>query len=213
MLRFFLGLTLAQLVIAVLVNFSPLSNPLEHALLIGFVILLMSIVIMLWFSTVAKHLADKRIAVLKEQFASEREKINVSAERAQKKLLKSTQKEIESERRRQSTRANLKIGGTIALAAGFGVVMLMSQFFTLGLLSLTTAGGAIGGYLARSRKDQLEGPEYKMIEGVEVVDEQPRKLADQSATDSVSTETTVSVEPESIDSNGSVDSKNQTDTS
>ena len=91
--------------------------------------------------------------------------------------------------------------------------MLMSQFFTLGLLSLTTAGGAIGGYLARSRKDQLEGPEYKMIEGVEVVDEQPRKLADQSATDSVSTETTVSIEPESIDSNGSVDSKNQTDTS
>jgi len=89
MLRFFIGLTLAQLVIAALVYFSPLSNLLEQALLIGFIILLISLVTTLWFGTVAKHMADKRIAVLKEQFASEREKINVSAERAQKKLLKS----------------------------------------------------------------------------------------------------------------------------
>ncbi len=201
MLRFFIGLTLAQLVIAALVYFSPLSNLLEQALLIGFIILLISLVTTLWFGTVAKHMADKRIAVLKEQFASEREKINVSAERAQKKLLKSTQKEIESERRRQSTRANLKIGGTIALAAGFGVVMLMSQFFTLGLLSLTTAGGAIGGYLARTRKEQLDGPEYKMIEGVEVVDEQPKQLTDQTVADA----TIVTVDAD--------DSKNPTDKS
>jgi len=203
MLRFFFGLTLAQLVIAVLVYFGPLSNPLELALLIGFVILLISIVTTLWFNTVAKLLADKRIAVLKEQFANEREKINVSAERAQKKLLKSTQKEIESERRRQSTRANLKIGGTIALAAGFGVVMLMSQFFTLGLLSLTTAGGAIGGYLARTRREQLDSPDYKMIEGVEVVDEQPKTLTDQSTADATDTseaideKSVVSIDPES----------------
>jgi len=180
MLRFFLGLTLAQLVVAVLVHFSPLTNLVEQALLIGFIILLLSTVVTLWFNTVAKHLADKRIALLKEQFASEREKINVSAERAQKKLLKKTQKEIESERRKQNTRANLKIGGTIAVAAGFGVIMLMSQFFTLGLLSLTTAGGAIGGYLAKSRRDQLEGPGYKMIEGVEVTDETPKQLTDQN---------------------------------
>lgn len=180
MLRFFFGLLLAQLVIAALVHFVPVANLLEKALLVGFVILLMATVITLWFNTVAKHMADKRIASLKEQFASEREKINVSAERAQKKLLKKTQKEIESERRKQSTRANLKIGGTIAVAAGFGVVMLMSQFFTLGLLSLTTAGGAIGGYLARSRKDQLPAPEYKMIEGVEVVTDDQKQLTDQN---------------------------------
>lgn len=176
MLRFFLGLSLVQLVIAVLVQFSPLSSSLEKALLTAFVIILMSTVVTLWFNTIARHQADKRIAVLKERFASEREKLNVNAEKEQKKLLKKTQKEIETERRKQSTRANLKIGGTIAVAAGFGVIMLMSQFFTLGLLSLTTAGGAIGGYLARSRKDQLDGPEYKMLEGVEVIDEKQKRL-------------------------------------
>ena len=37
MLRFFVGLVLAQLVIAALVYFSPLSTPLEQVLLISFV--------------------------------------------------------------------------------------------------------------------------------------------------------------------------------
>jgi len=180
MLRFFIGLTLAQLLIALLVFLSPLTNPLENALLVLFVILLLASVITLWFNTVSRHLADQRIATLKEKFASEKEKINVSAERAQKKLLKKTQKEIDSERRKQSTRANLKIGGAVAVAAGFGVVMLMSQFFTLGLLALTTTGGAIGGYLARTRREQLPAPEYKMLEGVEVVDNESQLLTDDS---------------------------------
>jgi len=180
MLRFFIGLTLAQLLIALLVFLSPLTNPLENALLVLFVILLLASVITLWFNTVSRHLADQRIATLKEKFASEKEKINVSAERAQKKLLKKTQKEIDSERRKQSTRANLKIGGVVAVAAGFGVVMLMSQFFTLGLLALTitTTGGAIGGYLARTRREQLPAPEYKLLEGVEVVDDESKLLTD-----------------------------------
>ncbi len=185
MLRFFLGLTLAQLVIALLVHFSPVSSPLEKAMLVGFVILLLASVTTLWFSTVSRHLGDQRIATLKEQFANEREKINVSAEKAQSKLIKKTQKEIEAQRRKQNTRANFKVGATIAAAAGFGVFMLASQFFTLGLLTLTTAGGAMGGYLARHRREQLAAPEYKMLEGVEVsdVNTSPELLADQTVID------------------------------
>ena len=186
MLRFFIGLTLAQLSIVLLVLFVPVATTLEKSLLVLFVIFLQTTVITLWFSTVTRHIGDQRIADLKEQFANEREKINVSAERAQKRLLKKTQKEIESERRKLSTRANLKIGGAFAVAAGFGVVMLLSQFFTLGLLTLTTAGGALGGYLARSRKEPLltGEPEVKMIEGVEVIDNENTdvpSLPDQSA--------------------------------
>ena len=188
MLRFFLGLLLAQLIIAVLVHFSPVTSLLEKSMLVLFIILLLATVITLWFGTISRHLADQRIANLKQQFASEREKFNISAERAQKKLIKKTQKEIESERRKQSTRANLKVGGAVAVAAGFGVVMLLSQFFTLGLLTLTTVGGAAGGYLARSRREQLPAPEYKMIEGVEVINEEdgPELLTDQSTIEETS---------------------------
>lgn len=193
MFRFFIGLTLAQLSIVLLVQFIPVTTTLEKTLLVLFVILLQAIVITLWFSTVARHIGDQRIADLKEQFANEREKINVSAERAQNRLLKKTQKEIESERRKLNTRANLKIGGAFTVAAGFGVVMLLSQFFTLGLLTLTTAGGALGGYLARSRKDPLlpGTPEVKMIEGVEVIEAEDKdapSLTNQS-TDSTSVNT------------------------
>ena len=51
-------------------------------------------------------------------------------------------------------------------------MMLLTQFVTLGLLTLTTAGGAVGGYLVRARREQeaLEGPDYKLIEA-EVVDD------------------------------------------
>ncbi len=170
MLRYFTGLVLVQIAIAAFVTLNPLSNPLENMLLTGFIIVLLSTVATLWFNTITKHQIDKHIAAHREQFATEREEIKLSAEREQKKLLKKTHKEIEAERRKQRNRANLKIGGTIAIAGGFGVIMLMSQFFTLGLLSLTTAGGAVGGYLARSRRDQLAGPEYKMLENVEVID-------------------------------------------
>ena len=58
-------------------------------------------------------------------------------------------------------------------------MMLLTQFVTLGLLTLTTAGGAVGGYLVRSRKEQeaLDAPEYKLIEA-EIIEE-----ADETSTD------------------------------
>jgi len=64
--------------------------------------------------------------------------------------------------------------------------MLFSQMVTLGLLTLTTAGGAVGGYLARARRDTAALPEhdYKLIESIEeepareVTDAAPPPLAD-----------------------------------
>ena len=62
MLRFFCGLLLVQIIIAVLVQINPLPNSLEKTLMTGVVILLMSTVVTLWFNTVVTHLTDKRIA-------------------------------------------------------------------------------------------------------------------------------------------------------
>ena len=173
MLRFFLGLTLAQIAIAALVFFYPGNTGLEKLTALAFMIILLSTVISLWFSTVARQLADKRVSALKEKFTAEREKINKTAERAKDRLVKKTNKQIEVEARRAKTKANIKVGSAIAVAAGFGVMMLLTQFVTLGLLTLTTAGGAVGGYLVRSRKEQeaLDAPEYKLIEAEIIEDE------------------------------------------
>ena len=182
MLRFFLGLTLAQIAIAALVYFYPGNTGFEKLIALAFMIILLSTVISLWFSTVARQLADKRVSVLKEKFTAEREKINKTAERAKDQLVKKTNKQIEVEARRAKTKANIKVGSAIAVAAGFGVMMLLSQFVTLGLLTLTTAGGAVGGYLVRSRKEQeaLDAPDYKLIEA-EVVEDTDKKPTAQNA--------------------------------
>ena len=177
MLRFFIGLTLAQIATALLVAFFPGGATLDNLLPLIFLVLLLSTIISLWFSTVARQLSDKRVNTLKQQFAAEREKLNVNAERAKSRLQKKTQKEIETQARRAKTSANIKVGTALAVAAGFGLVMIFTQFVTLGLLTLTTAGGAVGGYLARSRKnDALEGPEYKLIEAEEIEPEAIKKL-------------------------------------
>ena len=102
-------------------------------------------------------------------------------------MVKKTKKQIEVEARRAKTKANIKVGGAIAVAAGFGVMMLLTQFVTLGLLTLTTAGGAVGGYLVRSRKEQeaLDAPEYKLIEAEiieDTADAPAPGLIDQSET-------------------------------
>ena len=177
MLRYFIGLTLAQVAIALLVAFLPGGTTLDKLLPIVFLVLLLSTVISLWFGTVARQLSDKRVASLKQQFATEREKLNVRAERAKNRLQKKTQKEIEIQARRARTSANIKVGTALAVAAGFGLVMIFTQFVTLGLLTLTTAGGAVGGYLARSRKnDMLEGPDYKLIEAEEIEPQEVKKI-------------------------------------
>jgi hypothetical protein len=59
-----------------------------------------------------------------------------------------------SERFRGSMGANLKTGVVVGGAVGLGVAMMLAQFVTLGLLTLTTAGGAALGYTARVRQEK-----------------------------------------------------------
>jgi len=172
MLRFFTGLVIAQLLTAAVITVYPGSS-LETLLVLAFSIALMALVMSLWFGTVSRQLGDQRIAVLKQSFAAEREKINLTAERAKQKLEKKTQRQMEAHERRTKTKANFKVGTAIALAGGFGLLMMFMQLTTLGLLTMTSVGGAVGGYLARAKREQdllAAAPEYKMIEGVEEVD-------------------------------------------
>ena len=175
MLRFFTGLVIAQLTAVAVITLYPGSS-METVLVLAFSVTLLALVMSLWFGTVSRQLGDQRIASLKQSFAAEREKMNLTAERAKKKLVKKTARQIEAHERRTKTKANVKVATAIALAGGFGLLMMFMQLTTLGLLTMTSVGGAVGGYLARAKREQdlLAGaPEYKMIEGVEVVDDAP----------------------------------------
>jgi hypothetical protein len=56
--------------------------------------------------------------------------------------------------RRSSTRANIKIGLVFAGATSLGGLLLLTQYMSLGLLTLTTVGGAFGGYVLRIRQER-----------------------------------------------------------
>ena len=45
-------------------------------------------------------------------------------------------------------------GDRVAGAVGVGALLVVGQMVTLGLLTLTTAGGGLAGYLVRARQDR-----------------------------------------------------------
>ena len=92
----------------------------------------------------------------KLDFAKERETLHIRAEKAKTKLVEKTQKQIASDYKKTQGRANLKVGAAFATTVAAGVLMLFIELLTFGLMTLTTAGGALGGYLARARKAHKE---------------------------------------------------------
>lgn len=154
MLRFLIGIITLQLATVVLVFLAPdnLSGLAWLRLVIP--LLFIGLFTAFWFSTIAKQKSKEELADLHQKHAREREKIQVSAERAKTRLIKKTQKEIAREAKITHGKANFKVGAALAGVMGLGALMLLTQFLTLGIFTLTTAGGVLGGYLYRGRKEQ-----------------------------------------------------------
>ena len=77
------------------------------------------------------------------------------AEKEKTREAKTTQRQIHREKTRSATSSNLKTGAMIGGVVGVGAVMMLTQMVTLGLLTLSTAGGAALGYGVRARQDRL----------------------------------------------------------
>ena len=107
-----------------------------------------------WFGSIAANQRKDAISRLKEDHAKERETIRVNAERAKTRLVKQTQQKAMQEVRRSSRQSNIRVGLGFAAAAGLGSLLLLTQFVSVGLLVLTTAGGGLGGYLLRLRQEK-----------------------------------------------------------
>lgn len=123
-----------------------------------------------WFSSVAKADGERLIGKVRSEHAKEREKLQLDAEKDKAKVFKQTQKTIRREERRVGRRANIKVGLAFAGAALAGVVMIITELLTLGLMTITTAGGAMGGYLLRWKQahlsttdNTLDSANYKVI--------------------------------------------------
>ena len=154
MLKFIPGILILQIITIALVMVAPsdLKNWGWLRLLIP--VLIAGLLIAFWFGSIAARQRKDEISRLKEHHAKERENIRVNAERAKTKLVKQAQRKTLQEVRRSSTRANIRIGLAFAGMAGLGGLLILTQFTSLGLLTLTTGGGALGGYLLRIRQEK-----------------------------------------------------------
>jgi hypothetical protein len=114
-------------------------------------------VVALWFSSIADSARHQTLAKAKEVFSREREKIRVRAEQDKAREVKSSQKAAARSQRIAGLAISPKTGIAIGGVVGLGVAMLMAQFITLGLLTLTTAGGLVLGYGARVRQERYGG--------------------------------------------------------
>ena len=152
MLRFLAGIFLVQAATAALVlvasaNASDWNDWWPFA----FALAVIGLVSAFWFSTLAAQLRREEVERVRAGFAREREDLKVKAEREKTRLVRKSHKTISTETRRVEARANRKVGAALAAATGVGLLMMLANFMTLGLVVLTGAGGALGGYLLRRK--------------------------------------------------------------
>ncbi len=152
MLQFLPGIIIAQLMTGALVYFFPTATGIDW-LKLAAILLALAIIMALWFGSIAKHISKDAIQKITHEFAKEKDRIRSKAEKDKDKIVQATHKQITKETRRTHSKANLKVGAAFTAAAGAGVLMLLTELLTMGLLTLTTAGGALAGYIARTRQE------------------------------------------------------------
>ncbi|MBK8453523.1 MAG: hypothetical protein WAQ53_14780 [Thiofilum sp.] len=178
MLKFLPGILLLQIVTVALVLLTPANPQGWEWLRVLLPMLVVGVLTAFWFNAVEGHHHKDEIMRLKEQHAEERERLRVNAERAKTRAVKDTQKEITKEMSREltrsSARANFKVGVAVAGVASFGAFLLMTQFLTLGVMLLATAGGTAGGYVLRMRHEKQRLA--KENEAAVLLTEQPKTV-------------------------------------
>ncbi len=172
--RFLVGIFLVQIATVALVFLSPDLQGIDW-LRLAFPVAMIGVFSAFWFQSIAKQKSKDELASLKNEYTKkkakredsylaekatindkhikETAKIQLNAERAKTKIVKQTQQQINREAKITHGKANFKVGAAFAAAIGAGALMFLIELFTFGLMTLTTAGGAMGGYLLRAKRE------------------------------------------------------------
>lgn len=178
MLKYLTGILIIQVATVALTLAAIKSEDQELRLAVLLLALIIGLVTAFWFASIASHAKKDALAQAKDEFAKEREKLRVNAERRQTRLIRKSHEEIRKETNRVHARSSFKLGaGFIGIIAA-GSLMIFTQFLTLGLLTLAVGGGALGGYLLRIRQEVISRRKEALITNGDnnpVIDVQPTK--------------------------------------
>lgn len=156
MLKFLPGLILLEIITVSLMLLAPEPLIGWSWLRLGIPLAIVASLMALWFSAMSNQQRKDELMRLQESHAREREKIKVNAERAKHQVTKEAHKQVQQEIKRTTAQANFKVGLAVAGAASLGGFLLLTQFVTIGVLLLGTAGGTLGGYLLRVRQERAK---------------------------------------------------------
>ncbi len=162
LLKFFFGIILAQAATYVLILLSPVEYNMTGVLRLAIPLLIIALILAFWFSSIAGHHSKDAIGKVKDDFANERDKLRVNAQRAKERVIKEAHKNIAKETKKAHAKANFKVGAAFAAALGVGALFIFAQMVTAGLLAITATGGVMGGYYWRGRR--LENERLREIE-------------------------------------------------
>jgi len=178
-IKFFFGILLVQIITVILVLLSNDNLDTTGILRLAIPILSISLILSFWFNSISEHFKKDAINKLNNKFAKEREMIKVDAEKAKNKVIKEAQKSIAYEVKTTHAKANFKVGVAVTGALAVGGLFVFAQMMTLGLLVMTTAGGAIGGYYWRGKRlghnNHQNNPKEIEFTDVKVIESKSKK--------------------------------------
>jgi predicted outer membrane lipoprotein len=146
-IRFLIGILLLQVATALLTYTALMTDLNQTGWLFGALAATLGVLVALWFDSVIGSVKEQTMARQQKRHAREREKLRQQAEKDKIKLAK--------QHRRRAGGATLKTGLAVGGVVGVGVAMMFAQLMTLGLLTISAAGGAALGYGIRSRQERL----------------------------------------------------------
>jgi len=152
LIKFIFGIILVQFTTAILVYLAPNELSAQSIAQIAIPLLFIAMVIAFWFNSLSAHERKDALYKAEGNFAKEKEKIKVKAEKDKIKTMKEAQKEIVHEATKTHAKANFKVGASFAGVLAIGGLFVLAQMITAGLLVMTATGGVIGGYYWRGKR-------------------------------------------------------------
>ncbi|HHH19147.1 MAG TPA: hypothetical protein ENK86_01355 [Campylobacterales bacterium] len=162
-IKFLFGIVLVQILSIALLVLAPETFEVMDMVRLGLPLLFVALVVAFWFVSISGHAKKDAILKEKEQHNKEREKLQVNAERAKTRVMKQAQKDIAREAKTAHAKANFKVGIAVTGAVGVGLLFVVAQMFTVGLLIFSAAGGVVG-YYWRGRRQIANAGKYVEIE-------------------------------------------------
>jgi hypothetical protein len=151
-IKFLIGIFLLQGATALLLMTAQDADLAKTGWLVGSLGILIGVIAALWFSSITSHASQHSLTRASEKFNRQRDRIRRQAEKEKTREIKDSHQQLLRETRRLQNRSTLKLGMGLTGIAGLGVLLLFTQFMTLGLLAVSATGGALLGYGIRARQ-------------------------------------------------------------